>query len=120
MRYGRIYRLHSHEGIGSPRQLNTDNFIILEVKSDQVRVTPKPYGGIPVSQHEIFQKQLQQELADFDRDVNYIAIAVWEDSFDRFVHFKNEMVDQGIEYRLIPLQDDDIILEGGDGRSHVQ
>lgn len=120
MRYGRLYRVHRDQGVDLRGRLNTDHFVILADDADQIRVTPKPYAGIPVSDDQQLETQLQETLSASDKEQHYLAIAVWEDSFDRFVFLKNAIVDMGFEYRLIPIEENSIISEGGGGQPLVQ
>ena len=56
----------------------------------------------------------------FPKDSFYVCGAVWEDSFSEFPALKNSLVTRGIEYRLIPTAEGDMIQEGSTDGAFVQ
>src|SRR5690606_10560822 len=89
LRYDRFYVLC--QGFDSPRgeRLNRDDFVITEQDGDTLTITPKPYAGLPVANASEFESRLRAKLWGLDPDEVYLAVIVWEDSFDSFVPLKN-------------------------------
>ncbi len=112
LRYDRFYVLC--QGFDSPRgeRLNRDDFVITEQDGDTLTITPKPYAGLPVANASEFESRLRAKLWGLDPDEVYLAVIVWEDSFDSFVPLKNALVSLGFEYRLIPLRKGEAVGSG--------
>ncbi len=119
MRYGRLYTVYE-PGRDSPyARLNLDDFVVVK-DADQIHVTPKPYAGIIANEDENFRTALLEALTGIDPGGYYLAIGVWEDSFDRFGSLKNVLVDMGFEYRLIPMEEEGFLVESSKARPLVQ
>ena len=46
---------------------------------------------------------------------DYLAIAIWEDSFDVFLTLKKALISKDFQYRLILVREGDSITTGGHG-----
>ena len=119
MRYGRLYTVYE-PGRDSPyARLNLDDFVVLKT-AKQMHVTPKPYAGIIVNEDQNFRTTLLEALTGIDPGGYYLTIGVWEDSFDRFGSLKNVLVDLGFEYRLIPMEEEGVLVESSEAQPLVQ
>jgi len=111
MRYGRLYQVHKRAEQILQRELNTDDFVILQDDDDQVRVTPKPYAGILIDGDNQFRGRLRNIVTLLDNNATYLAIAIWEDSFNGFALLKSALVEEGFEYRLLPMKEGMVVSE---------
>lgn len=111
MRYGRLYFLHATKMNKLLRQYNKDEFIFLSDKGDIVSITPKPYAGLIIDDSLQLEEELGKRLLTLEKQSDYLAIAISEDSFDTFKHLRRVLVQLGWEYRLIPLAKGEVIQE---------
>jgi hypothetical protein len=119
VRYGRAYFWHRYDRSGKRLGLNTDDFVIVEDRGSHVETAPKPYAGYPIKEADA-QVALANRLRDFDKHTSYLALVVWEDSFEVFQTLKKLVVDLGFEYRLMPTPFGESIMDRGGRGSHVQ
>ena len=63
------------------------------------------------------QSSFQQQLSDFDPQIDYIAFLVRPDSFDTFRQVRDIVQQQGFEVGWEPLKADTPIILGSQGRS---
>lgn len=99
--------------------LNTDDFVIVDDGIQRITATAKPYAGIP-AQELSARPTLVARLKAFNPHEHYLAVIVWEDSFEACQEFKNVMVDLGFEYRLILLPEGESATDRGGTGSRVQ
>jgi len=111
LRYGRLYFLYASEFAKQMGSLNYDDFVVLKEEESTIRTTPKPYAGFEIDDSGNLDDLLKQKLFNLDSKDLYLAIAVWEDSFENFAHLRNALVELGWEYRLIPVEQLGIITE---------
>ncbi|MEX2121843.1 MAG: hypothetical protein WD847_19840 [Pirellulales bacterium] len=109
VRFGRLYVWHTYDAAGTRTGLNTDEFVVVAENPNYSETMPKPYAGVPIDGGEPSKAAMRNRLSLFHSGRHYIAVVIWEDSFDSFVHLKNELIGLGFEYRLMP------IAEGGLG-----
>jgi hypothetical protein len=82
-----------------------DSFFIRNGTGTSVIFEPKPYRGVPVSEADGFPSQAQDALRNLDSSHQHVAVAVWYDSFDRFELLKRQLVELGLEYRLLLVEE---------------
>ena len=119
LRYGRLYVCHRHDRFGSAAGLNSDDFVVIDDGVEQITATAKPYAGIPV-QDVNARPRLEARLKDFGPRNHYLAVIVWEDSFEACQVLKTVMVDLGFEYSLILLPDGESATDRGGKGGRVQ
>ncbi len=73
---------------------------------------PRDGAGTPVDLGGGAAERLSAQLAHYDPDRCYLAVAVWPDSFAHFGVVRNLMVQLHFEYRLIPMEKDARIYFG--------
>ena len=120
VRYGRLYFLHATNMDRSLRTPNLDDFVLLADEAAVFRLTPKPYAGLPIGETEDFERLLSERLVTLDRNFDYLAIAVWEDSFTDFKYLRKALVELGWEYRLMPVEEGTFVQESDVERTQVQ
>lgn len=120
IRYGRAYFVHRYDAQLSSREVNTDDMVVIEDADEDVVATPKPYAGIPIADSDTLRKEMQMALERYPPGLVYLAIAVWEDSFNHFIRFKNVLVEMGYEYRVIPVEVGGIVSESSGPTPRVQ
>ncbi len=120
LRYGRVYFVYRYDASLSSREVNTDDMVVVENGADELVATPKPYAGIAVENADVLRSDLRKKLQSFPPDAVYLAIAVWDDSFDKFIEFKNALIEIGYEYRVIPIESGGSVSESTDAKPRVQ
>lgn len=115
LRYGRWYIdiLPS----GKP---NLEDFIMLDTGGEYLTLTPKPNRGKPLTSGNTLSPEVLQELNNRDPKTEYICIGIWDDSFEEFQLLRDYLVNQGFNYRLIPLTDGDTVFYGPVSDAKVQ
>ena len=111
LRFGRLYFPFTAETGLATRKSNLNDFVILDDKGPNIRVTPKPYAGLPVRDRDQLLGSLRQRISSLDNGSVYLAVGVWEDSFDQFQVLKALIVKLGFEYRLVPIASGEFIQE---------
>ncbi len=120
MRYGRLYVWHKY-GPGYRRLgLNTDDFVVISTDEDGLKVRPKPTRGVPVDEAPDSQAAMKQLLQRFDPRFCYLAVVVRPDSYGRFRHVRDAAIRLGLEYRLMPVGENDPIADRGGSGGKVQ
>jgi hypothetical protein len=120
LRFGRLYFIHRYDAALTGREVNTDDMVIVDNGADGIVATPKPYRGTPVDNGELIRATIRDQLRRFPAQTTYLAIAVWDDSFDQFIELKNALVELGYEYRVIPLLQGQAISESNIATPLVQ
>jgi len=111
MRYDRLYFKHKPGGTILSRELNLDDFVIIDEDDETVTITPRPDRGISVDGSDASNNVIARRLSNLDPTIVRLDIAVWEDSFDMFVHTKNIMIERGFDYRLVPIGEGGSVIE---------
>jgi hypothetical protein len=119
VRYGRMYFSRKYDRSGERLGPNFDDFIYLKDDLLQLTLTPKPYAGTSITSTDA-SAAIASQLTRFDTNRKYLAVIVWDDSFDEFQRLKKIIIDQGFEYRLIPNREGESVIEGSIERSEVQ
>lgn len=120
LRYGRFYLWHHYDEHGNRLGVNTDDMLILEENADEYLVEPKPFGGAVVADNPAATAALSRILARFDRDKRYLGVVVYPDSFKQFGYLKKLFIERGFEYRLMPTEPGERIVDRGGRGGRVQ
>ncbi|WP_146561876.1 hypothetical protein [Posidoniimonas corsicana] len=120
LRYGRLYAPYSPTGYGESRKRSLGGFVVLDEDDSIVRVTPKPYAGLLLDGGQAMTQLLEDLFENLDEERFYVAIGIWEDSFAEFSELRARLVDLGYEYRVVPIAEDGVIVEGGARDALVQ
>ena len=119
LRFDRLYIWHKYDQFGSRIGLNTDEFVVTKEESGYLETKPKPYAGVPAADPE-FHDELRTRLKLFNPSRQHVTVLVWDDSFDAFQAVKKALIDEGFEYRLMPLKDGDPVMDQGGSGGRVQ
>lgn len=118
VRFGRLYEWIKRDMQELRVRLNTDEFVVVEERDDEIVTIPKPYAGVPITTEQT--PNLRAKLAELDPRSQYVAVVVWSDSFAQFLQLKSLLVERGLEYRLMPLAEGDPIFSQGGRGGKVQ
>jgi len=120
VRYGRVYLLHKTLSDGYNHSLNTSDFLLIKEQSSIVRISPKPYAGLPIDDDQSFADAIGKKIEELNPSRDYLALVVWDDSFQEFNEVRNSIVKLGFDYRIIPIEDGGFIQEGSISEAYVQ
>lgn len=120
LRYGRLYAPYFIDEVSGERVRKLDDFSVIGEEAGAIRVSPKPYRGMPLSESREGGESLNELLSSFDKELFYVGVAVWDDSFPEFALLKSALVSLDIEYRLLPTKSGDAIQEGANTGAYVQ
>jgi len=107
LRYGRWY-----VDILPSGKPNLEDFVMLDTGGEYLTLTPKPNRGKPLTSGNTLSPEVLQELNNRDPKTEYICIGIWDDSFEEFQLLRDYLVNQGFNYRLLPLTDGDTVFYG--------
>ena len=110
VKYDRLYSLFKGKD-----DFNTNDFFSDDA-DDRVLLEPKPYRGQPVTPDGL---QNTLSLVSTNPRNDYLAIVIWNDSFDSFLALKREVIRQGFQYRLILASEGDEVVSGYGGSDGV-
>lgn len=114
----RMPRRYSREGI----PIGIDRAVVKASAPDD-RVTPldlKPNAGFVVTDTVECRTEIINAISSFDKDVCYMILAVWPDSYTEFRVVRDTLAQEGFDYQLLLLGDHDPIVYGPGGPSEVQ
>ena len=74
-----------------------------------ITLVPKPYRGVEINGRDVAAKT-RVVIGEIKPSSSYIALAVWEDSFEAFQQVKTALVSKGFEYRIIPVRTIQILM----------
>lgn len=120
VRYDRIFMMHTWRN-GVRLGPNTEQFVIVPLSGNAgVRqvARPKPASGMPVIAATI-NADLRRLLQPFPSNRFVVSMVIFEDSFDVFQLIKTAIVQDGYEYRPIPLRPGESVVDSG-GRGEAQ
>ena len=120
VRFDRIFIMHAWRN-GERLGPNTEQFVIVPLPgADGARqvARPKPAAGMPVNATSI-AADLRRLLQSFPSDRFVVSMVVFEDSFDVFQLIKAAIVQNGSEYRPIPLRPGESVVDSG-GQGEAQ
>ncbi len=102
------------------RSVNDADIIQQRSSSGQRSVGPRPGAGIALTADSVPKDQIAAALAGFDPAKEYLAVFLWDDSFDTFAALRTLMVEKGFEYRLVPLPEEVTAIPEGASSGQVQ
>jgi len=120
VRFDRIFMMHAWRN-GVRLGPNTEQFVIVALPAGEGTrqiARPKPAAGMPINPATI-AADLQRLLQAFPPERFVISMVVFEDSFDVFQLIKAAIVQNGYEYRPIPLRPGESVVDAG-GRGEAQ
>lgn len=120
VRFDKIFMMHAWKN-GERLGPNTKQFVIVTLPAGEgVRqaAQPKPATGMPVNAATI-AADLRRILQPFPSDRFVVSMVVFEDSFDVFQLIKAAVVQNGYEYRPIPLRPGESVVDSG-GQGEAQ
>ncbi len=120
VRYGRVYLERRWDRLHLTSEPNLDDFAVLGESDGFLRITPKPYKGLPIEDSADFSNRLQALLSTYDADEWHICSSVWEDSFDKFLILKKLLIARAYEVRLLALAEGESTYEGHVPNPQVQ
>ncbi|HUG91481.1 MAG TPA: hypothetical protein VML55_11635 [Planctomycetaceae bacterium] len=91
---------------------NADEAVIRTDAAGVQTVEPVVPAGSLVNPAASSHADIEQKVAQFDKDRHFITLVVWPDSFAEFAVVKEILVRQQFEYRLLPWPDDEPITFG--------
>lgn len=119
LRYGRLYVWHKYED-GVRRGLNTDDFAVVESKPGYLITHPIPTAGVPLDSSKESREAIRRVLSQFDPQYCYLVMIVRPDSFEAFPQVRDVAHDLKFNYRLVPVDTDDPMLDRGGKGGQVQ
>lgn len=120
VRFDRIFMMHTWKN-GQRQGPNTQHFVIIALPNGEGTrqvARPKPAAGMPVNPATVTE-DLRRLLQTFPPDRFVVSMVVFEDSFDVFQLIKAAIVQNGYEYRPIPLRPGESVVDSG-GRGEAQ
>jgi hypothetical protein len=120
VRYGRVYQERHWDRIQSLSEPNLDDFVVLGESDGFLRITPKPYKGLPIEDNVDFAEGLRAMLSQYDRNEWHVCPAVWEDSFEKFLILKKQLIALGYDIRLLGIPEGEATYEGHVPNPQVQ
>ena len=95
-----------------------DEFVVVDDRANRIDTRPKPHAGLPLE--DAYSQQIVNRFRQFSATDCYLAIAIWDDSFDVFQKLKAAVVAAGFEYRLILMREGGSLVDRGGSDSRVQ
>jgi hypothetical protein len=120
LRYGRAYLWHDYDAQLNQRGLNARDFVVIGEEDDALVVRPNPARGIPLNESAESKTAIRELLNRFSPRRFYITPIVRPDSYGVFQHFRDELLEMGFEYRLMPVDEDTSITDRGGSGGQVQ
>jgi hypothetical protein len=120
VRYGRVYEERRWDRSRTSMEPNLDDFVVLGESGGFVKMTPKPYKGLPIDETATFSNGLDILLTPYDANQWHLCASVWEDSFENFLVLKKVLLARGYEIRLLALADGESTYEGNVPNPQVQ
>ena len=120
MHYGRLYVWRTYGYGAVPTGLNLKDFVVTGEEKGGLVVEPNPLAGISVNESEQSRTDVRRVLSPFDPKECYLVIIVRPDSYGAFKHLRDQAVEMGFEYRLMPAYFDVPIYSRGGRGGQVQ
>jgi len=111
MKFGRLYQVVQNG------KYNTTDFVVNESLAG-ASLLPKQDRGDAIADAKSVRR-LVLDNVNANPSTHYVAIAVWQDSFEHFQKIKKHVVAAGFEYRLIMMKANEP-LGTGSGASYTQ
>ncbi|PQO28217.1 hypothetical protein [Blastopirellula marina] len=120
LRYGRMYVWHRYNRAGTRLGLNTDEFVVVGKEGNSMITQPIPTAGIPLREDSFSRGKLQERLRQFSPRSNIIAVIVRPDSYRQFSILRDVLLNEGFEYRLMPMNEKAEVADRGGLGGKVQ
>ncbi len=113
-RRGRIVRVTQGFSINATLEPTEESRADLIAPGEAYRVGAS--SGFPQDDLDRFRA----ELTGLNPDDDYLAVGIWDDSFESYTALRKLMVEAGIEHSLLVMRDGQAIRLGGGGPGRVQ
>jgi len=120
LQYGRLYQWHRYDNNGVRLGLNTDHFVVIGNESGALITTPNPAAGIPLDGSDSSRRELRRLLGRFKPSEAYLTPIVREDSYAAFAEFRDTALEMGFNYRLMPVDAGEPVMDRGGSGGTVQ
>lgn len=110
--YDRFYIRHEYEN-GDRVGPNLEDYVVWEVGTNELRIHPKPTGGIPLDGSERSRAAILERLKGFSPAHWQVSAAVWPDSYDSFRMFREVVSQAGFRYQMLACDEDSEIVDRG-------
>lgn len=110
LKEGRLCAFASIDASGNVRRNETESRV--EVADGKQFAIPIVSSGLSVDPSGGNTDAIAAKFDGFDKDRHFLAIVVWEDSFEHFEAVKDTIVRLGFKYQLMPLAKDEKIYMG--------
>ncbi|MDD3588865.1 MAG: hypothetical protein PHO46_01150 [Thermoguttaceae bacterium] len=100
LKYGRLYFWHKHDGEGWIQELNTDDFVAVEERENEIRTEPKPWAGVDLSAPDVDAK-LSEAFAKCDKTKEKIVVVVAADSYEHYSTARDFLKREGFDMRPV-------------------
>ena len=118
VRYGRLYIWHDYDLRLYRQGLNLRDFVVISDDGEQLTTRPKPTAGIVLDDSPECQRTIDRLLGRFDPKQFYLAPIVRPDSYGVFRYVRDRAIALKFQYRLIPVDAEDPVVDrGGKGKS---
>jgi hypothetical protein len=117
MRFGKLYLLSDLTG-GNANGINSKHAIATSTPVG-VSVTLRQDAGWVLDTDEA-RKELKDLMNSHPSATTYFTIAVWPDSFEDFLKWKESLVQEGYDYDLTPIDNLEFLLIGPGSSATVQ
>lgn len=120
LRYGRMYVWHRYARDGTRLGLNTDEFVVVGTEGSALITSPKPTAGVPVEDSPLSRGKIRERLSHFSPRSCVMAVVVRPDSYGHFSVLRDVLLDEGLEYRLMPMDEEGKVADRGGVGGKVQ
>ncbi len=120
VRYGRLYLWHDYDLRLLRRGLNLRDFVVISDDGEQLTTRPKPTAGIVLDESPECRRAIDRLLGRFDPKQFYLAPIVRPDSYGVFRYLRDRAIALKFQYRLIPVDSEDSVVDRGGSGSKVQ
>ena len=121
LRYGRLYIWHKYGGGANDRLgLNTDEFVVISEEAGGLTTRPKPSAGTILDGSDSSNAAVGKTLRRFAPNECYFVVVARPDSYGVFRHLRDQIIELGFEYRLMPTATDDPVTDRGGKGGDVQ
>ena len=119
VKYGRSYFWRRREGRKWTEQLNTDDFVIVEEKADELRTEPKPWRGVDLNAVNL-EKKLEEAFDGCDPKRDKISIVVASDSYVEYGFLRDFLKKRNFDVRPIVGKEGTFVADRGGTNQKAQ
>lgn len=120
LRYGRMYVWHRYARDGTRLGLNAEEFVVLGTEGSALVTRPNPTAGVLLEDTPVSRGKIRERLSQFSPRMCVIAIIVRPDSYGHFNTLRDVLLDEGFEYRLMPMNEEGTVADRGGAGGKVQ